>query len=203
MHRPPHCLGLSSRPARPHAHCPPTPTTSRLPGFLVRSAQARMVSRSAHQGAPMNDIQIMRTTLLLDGELDELVRESEAEGFEFVGRLRDEWNSRHNRFDQPGEVFFTARLQGRLVGICGLNRDPYSGEPGVGRVRRMYVRKEFRRFGIGRLLLSAITEVARDHFSFLSLRTDNAIATQFYERQGFQPSSRFEGGTHLLSLPRP
>ncbi|HJV21831.1 MAG TPA: GNAT family N-acetyltransferase [Holophagaceae bacterium] len=129
-----------------------------------------------------------------------LVAESEGEGFRFVRRLMDEWNSTSNRFDQPGEAFFTARVQGRLAGICGLSRDPYSLKANVGRVRRLYVRPEFRRLGIGHLLVQSVVEAARNHFASLSLRTDNPIASRFYERQGFHPQSDLESCTHFLPL---
>ncbi|WP_257304716.1 GNAT family N-acetyltransferase [Geothrix campi] len=151
----------------------------------------------------MNTVQIAQVTTLQESELGELVIESEVEGFGFVSRLRDEWYSSRNRFDQPGEAFFTARVQGQLVGVCGLSRDPYSVQAGVGRVRRLYVRKEFRRLGVGQQLVQAVVEVARKHFTLLSLRTDNPIASRFYERQGFHPISRLESCTHLLSLVAP
>src|SRR5262249_23887642 len=38
----------------------------------------------------------------------------------------DDWESGANRFDGPGEVLFEARVGSRLVGICGLDRDPYA-----------------------------------------------------------------------------
>ncbi len=151
----------------------------------------------------MNAVQIARVTTLPDSELDELVIDSETEGFGFVSRFRDEWCSMRNRFDQPGEALFTARVQGKLVGICGLSRDPYSSQDGVGRVRRLYVRKEFRRLGVGQQLIHAVVETARNHFTLLSLRTDNPVASRFYEQQGFQSISRLESCTHLLSLVAP
>lgn len=151
----------------------------------------------------MTPIQIERVTNLPESELDELVSESEAEGFGFIRRLRDEWRSTGACFDQPGEAFFAARLQGRLVGVCGLSRDPYSTKTGVGRVRRLYVRREFRNLGVGQHLLQAVLEAARDHFTLLSLRTDNPTASRFYERQGFHPWPGLECCTHLLSLEAP
>jgi GNAT superfamily N-acetyltransferase len=151
----------------------------------------------------MTAIQIERVSVLPESEWTALVTESEADGFGFVRRLRDEWCSTRNRFDQPGEAFFAARIQGELVGVCGLSRDPYSTKANVGRVRRLYVRKEFRRLGVGQLLVQAVVATARDHFTLLSLRTDNSIASRFYERQGFQPYPGLEGCTHLLSLHAP
>ena len=151
----------------------------------------------------MNDVQITLVTTLQESELDELVTESEAEGFAFISRLREEWHSARNRFDRPGEAFFTARFQGQLIGVCGLSRDPYSLQAAVGRVRRLYVRKEFRRLGVGRQLVQAVVETACKHFTLLGLRTDNPIASRFYERQGFHPISQLESCTHLLSLVAP
>jgi hypothetical protein len=65
-----------------------------------------------------------------------LIAESE---LRFVRRLADDWVSVANRFDRPGEALFVARLPGQVVGVRGLNVDPYTAEPGVGRVRHLYV----------------------------------------------------------------
>lgn len=143
-------------------------------------------------------IQIERVAVLPEAELADHLAESEAEGFRFVRRLIDEWRSARNRFDQPGEAFFTARVDGRLVGFCGLNRDPFASTPDVGRIRRMYLRAEFRRLGIGQLLVQAAVDAARQHFAQLSLRTDSLAASRFYERQGFLPCAGHEHRTHLL-----
>lgn len=145
-------------------------------------------------------IQIERVAALPEAKLAEHLAESEAEGFRFVRRLIDEWHSAANRFEQPGEGFFTASLDGRLLGFCGLNRDPFAPAPDVGRIRRMYVLAEFRRLGIGRLLIKAVVAAARDHFVQLNLRTDNLAASQFYERQGFRPCAGLEHCTHSLAL---
>jgi hypothetical protein len=64
-----------------------------------------------------------------------LVTESERSGLRFVRRLTDEWVSGANRFDQPGEGLFAAMVDGHVVGLCGLNVDPYTAEGRVGRVR--------------------------------------------------------------------
>jgi GNAT superfamily N-acetyltransferase len=151
----------------------------------------------------MYAIHIERVTMLPKPELDELAAESEAEGFGFISRLRDEWCSTRVRFDQPGEAIFVARIRGRLVGVCGLSRDPYSMKVRVGRVRRLYVRKDVRRLGVGQHLVQSVVEAARDHFTLLSLRTDNPCASQFYERLGFHPCPGLECSTHLLSLDAP
>lgn len=148
------------------------------------------------------DIRIERVAALPASELAGLVVESEAEGFGFLRHLRDEWASARHRFDQPGEAFFAARFQGRLVGVCGLSRDPYTGQPGVGRVRRLYVLPAFRRHGVARCLVEAVLEAALPHFTLLSLRTNNPVAARFYEGMGFDPYPDLECSTHLRTLPR-
>jgi hypothetical protein len=58
-----------------------------------------------------------------------LVAESERDGWRFVRRLVDEWVAGTNRFDRPGEVLLAACVDKALVGVCGLNADPYAGDP--------------------------------------------------------------------------
>lgn len=145
-------------------------------------------------------IQIERVALLPEAELASHLAASEAEGFRFVRRLIDEWRSAANRFDQAGEGFFTARLDGRLVGFCGLNQDPFASTSNVGRIRRFYVSAECRRLGVGQLLVQAIVDAARPHFTQLSLRTDNPAAARLYERLGFIPFTGVDHCTHLLVL---
>jgi hypothetical protein len=41
---------------------------------------------------------------------------------------------------RPGEALFVARVGERVVGVCGLNVDPYTAEPRVGRVRHLTCR---------------------------------------------------------------
>ncbi|MBE9168763.1 hypothetical protein IQ238_15020 [Pleurocapsales cyanobacterium LEGE 06147] len=41
-------------------------------------------------------------------------------------------------------------IQGAVVGIGRLNRDPHSKNPKVGRLRHLYVESVWRRHGVGR-----------------------------------------------------
>ena len=54
-----------------------------------------------------------------------LRQESTAGGYPFVGRAEVEWLNGANRFDGAGEGFFVACRGDTIVGMCGLNRDPY------------------------------------------------------------------------------
>jgi len=137
----------------------------------------------------------------LPDDFARLVELSLAEDFLAMQRLRDDWNSGVNRFNEPGEVAFEARIGSRLIGICGLNRDPYSMSPKIGRVRHLYVDPEFRRRGVGRMLVSRIIECAKRHFSSLRLRTLRADADQFYVTLGFHRVSDRVDVTHELRMP--
>jgi len=85
-----------------------------------------------------------------------------------------------------------------LVGVCGLNIDPYAADRRVGRVRHLYVLSAFRRRGVGRHLVTAVIEMARGRFDRLHLRTENAGAARFYEALGFRPSGGASDYTHVM-----
>jgi GNAT superfamily N-acetyltransferase len=140
----------------------------------------------------------------LDGlspdRIRELLVDSEAMGSRIVRRLVDDWTAGANRFDRPGEVLFGASIAGRLVGVCGLNVDPYAADPRVGRLRHLYVLTACRRHGVGRQLVARTIEVAADRFDSLRLRTSNPAAARLYEAAGF--CARAEGEcTHVMNLP--
>jgi GNAT superfamily N-acetyltransferase len=137
----------------------------------------------------------------LPPRLAELVAESEAAGFRFMRRLTDEWASGANRFDRPREALFAAVSGTLVVGVCGLNVDPYTGESGVGRVRRLYVLSACRRQGLGRLLLQAVVAAARGHFRLLRLRAEGEAAGRFYQALGFRACAGVADCTHVLELP--
>jgi ribosomal protein S18 acetylase RimI-like enzyme len=133
-------------------------------------------------------------------DLSPLVGESEAEGLGYVRRMADEWAAGVNRFRQPGEALFAARVEGVLVGVCGLTIDPHAGSPRIGRVRRLYIRTSYRRRGIGRRLVEAVLRAAMGVFDSLRLRTDNPEAARFYEGLGFHPCPGETDCTHGLAL---
>jgi hypothetical protein len=113
-----------------------------------------------------------------------------------------EWEEGSNRFDQDGEALFEARLRsGELVGVCGLNRDPYTpGCSRFGRVRRLYVAPATRRQGIASQLVQTIQAAAEGHFDALGLRTHDRPAAAFYEALGFASVAGVPHRTHRLSL---
>jgi GNAT superfamily N-acetyltransferase len=130
-----------------------------------------------------------------------LITESEQAGLRFVVRLAEEWASGRNRFDRPGEALFGASLDRLLVGVCGLNIDPYANDPRVGRVRHLYVLTAHRRLGVGRQLVDAVVAAARGPFTTLRLSTTNPAAARFYESLRFRRHAGDAHCIHVLELP--
>jgi len=128
---------------------------------------------------------------------DELRADARTEGYRFIDRLADDWESGANRFDAPGETLCGCAENGLLVAVGGLNRDPFADGADTGRIRRVYVRPNFRRQGIGRALVAALIDQGRGRFQILRLRTDNAGAARLYEQLGFEPVEE-ERVTHIL-----
>jgi GNAT superfamily N-acetyltransferase len=143
---------------------------------------------------------IERVTDPAPNTFDALVAESERAGYRFVRRLAEEWSSGANRFDRPGESLFVALMGERVIGVCGLNVDPYTAAEGVGRVRHLYVLLAYRRTGVGRLLVTRVMEAARGRFDTLRLSTQNPAAAQLYERLGFDRRAGAADHTHLMEL---
>jgi len=144
---------------------------------------------------------ITRVTELDVSDLYALQAESVAEGYRFVVRLCDEWLSGVNRFGALGEGLFVAQGSTGILGVCGLNRDPYVDDPSIGRVRHLYVRPAWRRQGIGRDLVGAIMDAASLHFRVLRVRTTPA-AESFYRALGFQCAISGKDPTYVLELDR-
>jgi len=147
-------------------------------------------------------VAIERLTDLQPERLAPLIAESEQHGLRLVRRLADEWASGANRFDRPGEALFLARTGERVVGVCGLNVDPYAAQPSVGRLRHLYVLSAHRRLGIGEQLVTRIIETARGRFERLRLSTSNPEAARLYERLGFRPRADGAHCTHSMDMTR-
>lgn len=148
------------------------------------------------------DVVIRLSHDLTPDALGPLVEEGRRAGLVFVGRLAADLGSGANRFDRAGECLLVADAGGMVVGVCGLNADPYTADPAVGRVRRLYVREAFRGRGVGRGLVQAVVTAAAGRFARLRVRTDDPRAGRLYERLGFRPVAD-PACTHALDLPRP
>ena len=136
---------------------------------------------------------------------ESLIQASRAEGFRFLERLREEWDSGENRFSNEGEALFVAHdvraLDApSLAGIGGVNRDPYVSDPSVGRIRRLYVAPQHRRQGVARALVLRVLTTAPEHFTRVRVNTDTPAADRFYLALGFLRLGADEMATHELIL---
>jgi GNAT superfamily N-acetyltransferase len=129
-----------------------------------------------------------------------LVTDARANGRKMVDRFIQEWTDGRNRFDQPGERAYAAKLGAEVCGICGLNRDPFANDPAIGRVRRLYVATNYRRHGIGSAIIHRLLQDARGIFRSIHLRTHDPSAAAFYESLGFQPVQDNPECTHRIFL---
>lgn len=111
--------------------------------------------------------------------------ESKIEGFNFLEKMSTEWDLGNNRFNKIGEALFGIFIETKIIGVGGINIDPYSNDPLIGRVRHLYVLNDFRKKGVGTLLLNKILDFGSTHFSTIRLRTDTFAASNFYENYGF------------------
>lgn len=139
---------------------------------------------------------IQRLRALDSVQIEPILAASQREGFRFVARLCDEWASRVNRFELPGEALFGVFVGAELVGIGGLNRQ----SEGTGRLRRFYVLPSYRRQGLGRLLLRHILTHAAEHFRRVELRTDTDSAERFYRACGFARAQDAGDATHGIQF---
>lgn len=132
-------------------------------------------------------------------DIEELVQESEQEGYRFVTRLVSEFEAGTNTFNKPGEVLFcVTNEEGAVVAIGGINQSPFSQEADVGRLRRFYVLEEVRREGVGTLLLQSIIDHAKHYFKEITVRTDSAKADSFYRACGFSFDDSASETTHFF-----
>ena len=123
--------------------------------------------------------------------------ESLEQHFNMLRRLAENWQSGKNRFNAPGETLLGAFVNHQLVGVCGINSDPFSPQPRVGRIRHLYVSEKCRGLGIGKQLLTVVMADASIWFDFLNTHAPDT-AYGFYRRAGFTLVSDEPRVTHRL-----
>jgi ribosomal protein S18 acetylase RimI-like enzyme len=109
--------------------------------------------------------ELLRSTFELEDRLDVAWFAGRLEDAHIVGAFRD----------------------GELVGTAGFAIQ--QGQPNAhkGRLFGMYVRSSSRNLGVGRLLLSAVLDVARENVELIQLSVvrENRLARRLYESVGF------------------
>lgn len=109
--------------------------------------------------------------------LEILISSSEKEGFNFVSRLKNDWKNNTNRFNKTNEKLYTISINNLLIGIGGINNNPYNEDRNVGRIRHFYILPKYRQKGIGKHFIQFLLEENRMKYETLSLRTDTEIAS--------------------------
>ena len=131
-------------------------------------------------------------------DIHQLIDSSREEELHFVDKLRDEWESGINRFKLNGERLLTACDDSKIIGICGINRDPYTRDYKHGRIRRFYILPKYRNKGIGKTMLHNLIDKCT--FNQLNVRTHNDRTGIFYESNGFKKIIGNQYITHTLFL---
>jgi len=137
---------------------------------------------------------VVRRIVELPTQLDQLLVEAEAEGFNMVSVLQDEWRSGANRFERPGEILALATIDGELAGIGGTTQD-FMDSSWL-RMRRFYVRPTYRRRGVGRQIALFVLEYAKAFDRQIVLYTASPEAEAFWPTIGFTSIER-ENTTHI------
>jgi ribosomal protein S18 acetylase RimI-like enzyme len=89
----------------------------------------------------------------------------------------------------PRGMLLLARVDGALAGCCALRPLDRSDYPNAAEMKRLYVRKAFRGFGLGRQLAEAVLDAARAagyDCVLLDTLDDMEAARSLYEELGFE-----------------
>ena len=107
----------------------------------------------------------------------------------------------------PGGALLLALVDGEIAGCCALRGLDSVDYPNAAEMKRLYVRKAFRRFGLGRQLAEAVLDIARiDGYSCVLLDTldDMESARALYAELGFAEISPYYHnpipGAHYLKV---
>ena len=107
----------------------------------------------------------------------------------------------------PRGALLLARVDGAIAGCCALRPMDSSDYTNAAEMKRLYVRKAFRGFGLGRQLAEAILDEARrSGYSCVLLDTldDMEAARALYEELGFEEVPPYyhnpHAGAHYLKV---
>lgn len=147
----------------------------------------------------MNLQPITTLTLVM---LQPLLDSSVEEGYDFIQRLWDEYQSGKTTFSEPGAVLLGIFEENQFMAIGGLHPDTYLNSPDIGRIRHIYVLPAYRRHGIGKQLVQALITQGSDRFKIITLRTLTEHGQAFYKSLGFSDQARFASATHWLETQK-
>ncbi len=110
-------------------------------------------------------------------------------------------------YSAPRGALLLARVDGTIAGCCALRPLDTSDYPGAAEMKRLYVRKAFRGFGLGRQLAEAVLDSARQagyDCVLLDTLDDMEAARALYEDLGFEAIEPYYhnpiAGAHYLKV---
>lgn len=110
-------------------------------------------------------------------------------------------------YAEPRGALLLALVDGQLAGCCALRPLDNVDYPNAAEMKRLYVRKAFRRFGLGRQLAEAVLDAARAggyHSVLLDTLDDMEAARQLYAELGFEEIAPYYHnplpGAHYLKV---
>lgn len=110
-------------------------------------------------------------------------------------------------YSAPRGALLLARVDGAVAGCCALRPLDTSDYPGAAEMKRLYVRKAFRGFGLGRQLAEAVLDSARRagyDCVLLDTLDDMEAARALYEDLGFEAIEPYYhnpiAGAHYLKV---
>ena len=110
-------------------------------------------------------------------------------------------------YAQPRGALLLALIDGQVAGCCALRPLDNVDYPNAAEMKRLYVRKPFRRFGLGRQLAEAILDAARTvgyHSVLLDTLDEMEAARQLYAELGFEEIAPYYHnplpGAHYLKV---
>jgi GNAT superfamily N-acetyltransferase len=110
-------------------------------------------------------------------------------------------------YSEPRGALLLALVDGEVAGCCGLRALDSVDYPNAAEMKRLYVRKAFRRFGLGRQLVEAMLDTARMadyHSVLLDTLDDMESARTLYAELGFEDIPPYYhnpvAGAHYLKV---
>lgn len=103
--------------------------------------------------------------------------------------FEDELQALPGDYRSPQGALWLALVDGELAGCCALRQIDTVDYPNAAEMKRLYVRKAFRRFGLGRQLAEAALDAARSagyHSVLLDTLDDMESARTLYAELGFE-----------------
>ena len=119
----------------------------------------------------------------------------------------DELAQLPGEYAEPRGIIKLALVDGQLAGCCALRPLDSADYPNAAEMKRLFVRKAFRRFGLGRHLAEAVLDIARMEGYFcvlLDTLDDMEAARALYADLGFEEIEPYYhnplAGAHYLKV---